>query len=329
MVTRRNVLLAAAVMGFTALTRRVLPTFAAASPKVTPVNLTPVNFKVPAGACDTHVHVFGDTNRFPFIASRTYTPEPASVEEMQKLHSSLHTERVVAVQPSVYGTDNSCTLDAIKKIGSIARGIAVIDDKTSEADLDELHRAGIRGIRLNLQTAFQTDPDVARQRFQAAVKRIKARNWHIQIYARLAVIEAMKDLVAVAPVPIVFDHFGGAQASLGVRQPGIDALLDLVRKGKAYVKVSAAYRSSTQPPDYPDVAPLAKAFIAANISRILWGTDWPHPDSVVVAGRKATDIAPLLKIDDGAVFNLLALWAPEAAQRKMILVDNPAKLYGF
>jgi predicted TIM-barrel fold metal-dependent hydrolase len=192
-----------------------------------------------------------------------------------------------------------------------------------------MERAGARGIRLNLETTGQTDPGVARRRFQAAIERIKTRKWHIQIYTRLSVIEGIKSEAIASPVPVVFDHFGGAQASLGVQQPGFDALLDLVRRGTAYVKISAAYRSSTQTPDYRDVAPLAKALIAANPQRILWGTDWPHPDSAQVPGRKATDIAPLLQIDDGRLLNQLAVWAPDAGLRKTILVDNPARLYGF
>jgi predicted TIM-barrel fold metal-dependent hydrolase len=128
---------------------------------------------------------------------------------------------------------------------------------------------------------------------------------------------------------VVFDHFGGAQAALGIRQPGFDALLGLVRSGKAYVKISGAYRSSNAGPDYADVAPLAKALIAANPRRILWGTDWPHPDSAAVAGRTLTDIAPLLPIDDGRVMNQLVAWAPGADQRRTILVENPARLYDF
>jgi predicted TIM-barrel fold metal-dependent hydrolase len=290
---------------------------------------TPVSFKVPGGACDCHTHFFGDPQRFPLSPARTYTPESASVTEMKALHRALHIQRVVIVQPSIYGTDNSCTLDGIRQYGSHARGIAVIDDKMTEAALDDMHRAGIRGIRLNLATAGPTDPAVGRQRLQAAVERIKSRKWHIQIFTQLSVIAAVKDQVMAAPVPIVFDHFGGAQASLGARQPGFDVLLELVRTGKTYVKISAAYRSSTQGPDYTDVAPLAQALIAANPRRILWGTDWPHPDTSQVAGRKATDIAPLYQIDDGRVLSQLAIWAPDAAQRKLILVENPAKLYGF
>ena len=127
----------------------------------------------------------------------------------------------------------------------------------------------------------------------------------------------------------MFDHFAGAEAALGSQQPGFDAVLRLVGNGKAYVKISGAYRASHAAPDYPDVAPLARALIAANPERLVWGSDWPHPDSSKVAGRKPTDIAPALPIDDGRVLNLLAEWAPDAATRKAILVDNPKRLYGF
>jgi predicted TIM-barrel fold metal-dependent hydrolase len=324
MLSRREVLIGAAAAGASALVRGRITVFASASQPS-----TPVNFEVPAGACDTHTHVFGDPQRFPFAAARAYTPETASVAEMRALHSALHTDRVVVVHPSVYGTDNSCTLDGMKQLGSIARGIAVIDEKTPESALDEMDRAGMRGIRVNLETTGQSDPAVARQRFQEAVDRIKRRGkWHIQVYTRLSVIEGIKEQVMAAPMPVVFDHFGGAQAALGVGQPGFDTLLNLVRTGKAYVKISAPYRSSTRPPDYADVAPLAKALIGANPQRILWGSDWPHPASPV-AHRPVTEITPLWQVDDGRIFNQLPIWAPDAALRNTILVTNPAKLYGF
>jgi len=324
MLSRREVLKRTAVAATAALARGGDLLFArAAQPS------TAVNFDVPAGACDTHVHVFGDPQRFPFAPARAYTPEQASIAEMQALHRALHTTRVVIVHPSVYGTDNSCTLDGMKQLGSNVRGIAVIDEKTPESALDEMDRAGMRGIRVNLETTGQADPAVARQRFQEAVERIKRRSrWHIQVYTRLSVIEGIKEQVMAAPMPIVFDHFGGAQAALGVEQPGFDTLLKLVRTGKTYVKISAPYRSSTKRPDYADVAPLAKALIAANPQHILWGSDWPHPASPV-AHRAVTEITPLWQVDDGLIFNQLPLWAPEAALRKTILVDNPAKLYGF
>jgi predicted TIM-barrel fold metal-dependent hydrolase len=321
MFTRRTILLASIAAGATMSNKHAFAT--AAQPS------TPVNFDIPAGACDCHTHIHGDPAKFPFFAGRVYTPEPASPEEMSALHKVLHIERVVIVTPSVYGTDNSATLFGIKARGATARGAAVIDEKTPEADLDAMNQAGIRGIRLNLATGGVNDPTVARPRFQAAVERVKARNWHVQLFTSLSMISAIKDLVASSPVPVVFDHFGGAQAELGVDQPGFSDLLALVKSGKAYVKISGAYRASKLAPDYPDAAPLARALIAANSDRIIWGTDWPHPNSVTPPGRKPTDLTPLYQIDDGRLLNQLPVWAPDAAIRKTILVDNPARLYGF
>jgi predicted TIM-barrel fold metal-dependent hydrolase len=289
----------------------------------------PVNFDVPPGACDCHTHIHADPAKFPFFAGRVYTPELASPEEMSALHKALHVERVVIVTPSVYGTDNSATLFGMKARGATARGVAVIDEKTSEADLDAMSQAGIRGIRLNLATGGVNDPSVGRPRFQAALERVKNRDWHVQLFTSLSMISAIKDLVAASPVPVVFDHFGGALAELGVDQPGFSDLLALVKSGNAYVKISGAYRASKLAPDYADAAPLARALIAANAERIVWGTDWPHPNSVTPPGNKPTDLTPLFQIDDGRLLNQLPAWAPEAAIRKAILVDNPARLYGF
>ncbi|WFU78712.1 amidohydrolase family protein [Bradyrhizobium sp. CIAT3101] len=290
---------------------------------------TPINFDVPAHACDCHTHIHGDVATFPFFTGRVYTPGPASPEEMAALHKALHIERVVIVTPSVYGTDNSSSLFGMKARGATARGVAVIDDKTTEAELDAMHAAGFRGIRINLATDGVNNPDVGRARFTAAVERMTARGWHVQLYTTLSMISAIRDLVLASPVPAVFDHFGGLEASLGLEQPGFADLVALVKSGKAYVKISGAYRSSNLAPDYQDMLPYARALIAANPDRIVWGTDWPHPDSAQVDGRKATDIAPFHAIDDGRLLNQLPLWAPDADVRRKILVDNPARLYGF
>ena len=321
MLTRRSLMLASIAAGATMNDRTVLAK--AAQPS------TPVNFEIPAGACDCHTHIHPDPAKFPFFAGRVYTPELASPEEITALHRALHLERVVIVTPSIYGPDNSATLFGMKARGATARGVAVIDDKTSEADLDAIAQAGIRGIRLNLATGGVSDPTVGRPRFQAAVERVRPRGWHVQLFTSLAMISAIRDLVAASPVPVVFDHFGGAQAALGVGQPGFADLLELVKSGKAYVKISGAYRASRLGPDYADATPLAQALIAANADRIVWGTDWPHPDSVTPPGRQISDVTPLFQIDDGRLLNQLAVWAPDAAVRKKVLVDNPAKLYGF
>jgi predicted TIM-barrel fold metal-dependent hydrolase len=288
-----------------------------------------LNFEMPAGACDCHTHIHGDPEKFPFFPGRVYTPELASPEEMAALHQALHIERVVIVTPSVYGTDNSATIYGIKARGASARGVAVIDEKTPDSELDAIGEAGIRGIRLNLATGGISDPVVGRRRFQAAVDRVKGRNWHVQMFTSLTMISAIKDLVVTSPVPVVFDHFGGAQARLGPAQRGFADLLDLVKSGSAYVKISGAYRVSDLAPYYGDAAPLARALIAANSDRIVWGTDWPHPNSVTPRGRRPTEVTPLFEIDDGRLLNQLPVWAPDAAIRKKILVDNPARLYGF
>ncbi|HEV8680577.1 MAG TPA: ROK family protein [Stellaceae bacterium] len=297
-------------------------TLAASQPATAP------SFALPAGACDCHVHVFGQAAEFPFAARRAYTPPPADAAELLALQEALHLSRVVIVQPSVYGSDNSCTLDGMRRLGSRARGVAVIDERTSNADLDEMHRAGIRGVRVNLETAGETDLDLARKNLAAAVKRVAPLGWHVQVYTRLSVVAGLRRVVARLRVPVVFDHFGGATAAGGVDQPGFADLLALVGNGHAYVKVSAAYRSSAKAPAYDDVAPLARALIAANPDRILWGTDWPHPHAAA-PGAAPEDIAPYYDIDDGLALNQLRLWAPQAAVRRKILVTNPARLYDF
>jgi len=319
MLTRRELLVGALAAGAT---MHMRTSFAKASQPA-----TPVNFDIPAGACDCHTHIHGDPETFPFFSGRVYTPETALPEEMSALHNALHMQRVVIVTPSVYGTDNSATLWGMKARGANARGVAVIDDKTPESALDAMHQAGIRGIRLNLATGGVNDPSVGRKRFEAAVERVQKRKWHVQIYTNLAVISSIKDAVLASPVPAVFDHFGGAQAALGTDQPGFADLVELVRSGKAYVKISGAYRASKLAPDYSDAAPLAKTLIAANADRIVWGTDWPHPNSS--SGNPATQVTSLFQIDDGRLLNQLPVWAPDAAARKKILVDNPVRLYGF
>ena len=320
MFNRRDLLLASVAAGVAMQNRAA---FAKASqPRI------PVDFEVPAHACDCHTHIHLP-EKYPFFAGRVYTPEPATPEEMAALHKALGIERVVIVTPSVYGTDNRATLEGMRYRGNTARGVAVIDDKTSESDLDAMGKAGIKGIRVNLATGGTNDPSVGRKRLEAAIDRVKGRGWHVQVYTILPLLKNITDVLASSPVPVVFDHFGGAEAAKGLEQPGWAELVEAVKSGKAYVKISGAYRLSNKAPDYPDAAPFAKALIAANPDRLIWGSDWPHPDSVTPPGKKATDLTPLYQIGDARVLNQLPVWAPDAATRKKILVDNPARLYGF
>jgi predicted TIM-barrel fold metal-dependent hydrolase len=229
----------------------------------------------------------------------------------------------------VYGTDNSSTLDGMRALGDRARGVAVIDEKTTDAQLDAMGKIGIRGIRLNLATAGVNDPAIARQRFENAVARVRNRGWHIQFNTQLPVIDALSQQFLASPVPIVIDHFGGAIAARGVDQPGFGALVNLVKAGKAYVKISGSADLVSTESDLSDVAPFARALVSANPQRVLWGTNWPHPGSNPVPGRKPTDPAPHVQTDDGRVLNMLPVWVPDAATRRLILTDNPARLYGW
>src|SRR3954469_4587192 len=205
MFTRRSILLASMAAGIS------MPIRNALSDPSQPA--TPVNFDIPAGACDCHTHIHPDPAKFPFFGGSVYTPELASPEEMSALHNDMQVERGVIVTPSIYGPDSSATLFGMAARGATARGVAVIDDKTSESDLDLMGKAGIRGVRINLATGGVNDPNIARPRFTNAVERTKGRGWHVQIYTNMPMITAVKDLLMASPVPVVFDHFGGAQAA--------------------------------------------------------------------------------------------------------------------
>src|SRR6516164_4528613 len=220
---------------------------------------TKVDFDVPAGACDCHTHIHGDPANFPWFAGRTYTPEMALPEEMTALHKALKIQRVVIVTPSVYGTDNSAAIYGLAARGNDGRGVAVIDGKTSDAELDRLASLGFKGIRLNLSTAGISDPKVATERFLAAAARMKSRGWHIQINTTLPVIAAMKDALAASPVPLVFDHYGNAKEELGVGQPAFADLVGLVKSGKAHVKISV---TAGPRENYGYFTPLAQMLIS-------------------------------------------------------------------
>ena len=290
---------------------------------------TKVSFDVPPGATDCAVHVFGDTTRHPYWEGRTYTPEAATVAELRQVMRALRLDRVVIVQASTYGTDNSCVVDSIREFGGRARGVAIIDDKTTDASLDEMHRGGVRGIRLSLGNQGATDVAGARQRLKVASERMKKRNgWSMLVSASTPTFDALRDELEAVSVPLVIDHFGEPRAAQGLTQPGYATIIGLVRSGKAYVKLSNIDNLAQQP-DLSDLTPYAKALISANPQRVVFGTAWPHPSAGAVAGRKSTDLARHRDVDDGRSINMLAVWAPDAATRKMILVDNPARLYGF
>jgi predicted TIM-barrel fold metal-dependent hydrolase len=265
---------------------------------------------VPPGACDCHVHVFGPEARYPFAAKRTYTPPDASTEELLALQKRLGLERVVIVQPSVYGTDNSCMLDALDRLGSRARGVAVID---AQSHLPSMKVRGVRGARVNLETAGVSDPATAQRLLEETAARVAPLRWHVQVFAKA---KLLRDLPLRLAVPLVIDHFG-----LPADEDDVAWLTEQLRSGRVYVKLSAAHRVPI------DLGPLARALIAANPERCLWGSDWPHPFSG--GTRDPEEVQPFDAIDDTAALARVPGWAAVPALFRKILVDNPARLYDF
>jgi predicted TIM-barrel fold metal-dependent hydrolase len=281
-----------------------------------------------SGICDCHVHVFGPAASYPFDPVRTYTPADAPLTSLVALHRSLGVERTVIVQPSPYGSDNSCLLDALAQLGGTGRGVAVIDGNTTDASLLAMHAAGVRGVRVNLETAGQHDPAVAGRHLAAAAKRVAPLGWHVQTYANLATLSALSDVMRELPTSLVVDHFGRAQAERGISQSGFDGLLSALASGRAYVKLSAAYRVSRSP-DYADVAPIARALINANPDRVVWGTDWPHPGTAAGVPLRREGVTPFRDEDNARALQRCLEWAGTTERARKLLVDNPARLYDF
>jgi 2-pyrone-4,6-dicarboxylate lactonase len=278
------------------------------------------------GATDCHVHIIGPQSKYPMVPNRPYTPPEATAAQLKAMHARLGITRTVLVQPSFYGTDNSCMLDALAQLGETARGIAVIDLNTPEQTLRAMDAKGVRGVRINLESAGNRDPKAAAQLLTAYGKKVAPLNWHVQIYTVAPVIDKMVGAIVDMPVPVVIDHFGMPGGPGGIDYKGSQAIVDLVHARKAYLKLSAAYRF-TKDPEAKEVAQLAQTLIYAARDRMLWATDWPHTQQI--AGHPVTEVTPFSKIDDAAWLKFFNSWYPDETTRKMILVDNPAKLYRF
>ncbi|KLK90866.1 hypothetical protein AA309_23390 [Microvirga vignae] len=286
---------------------------------------------VPPGACDCHVHVF-QPERFSYAPDRTYTPGAAPVEGLDVVRKSLGISRVVLVQPSVYGTDNRCLLSALATLGpDVARGVAVIDPETvSDVTLHELYKAGVRGVRVNLESKGERNSGLALSAISATSERVAPFGLAVQVYADLRLIADIADDIAQLRAPLILDHFGGAKAALGVEQYGFRALTELLRDNAVWVKLSGVYRASQDKPTFSDMRPIAEALIEANSERLVWASDWPHTGGLAErAARQPTDIEPFQQVDDAHVLDLLGEWVGDPARRDRILVDNAAELFDF
>lgn len=269
--------------------------------------------KAPANAADCHHHIYDQ--RFPVAPQAVLRPAEATVADYRLLQRRLGTTRNVVVQPSTYGTDNRCTLDALAQFGPQSRGVAVVTTEVADAELKRLNAAGVRGIRFNLAQGGTTTLDMV----EPLAKRVAGLGWHIQVNMPAEGILAARDLWGRLPCPVVFDHLAHVREPEGVADPTFGMVADLLQRGKAWVKLSGAYMGTTVgPPSYADKTKVARAYVKQAPERLVWGSDWPHPTE-----------KPDHKPDDAVLFDLLLDWAPDEATRNRILVANPEELYGF
>ena len=265
----------------------------------------------PAGAADCHHHIYD--HRFPSDPKAQLHPPDALVADYRRLQQRLGTTRNVVVQPSTYGVDNRCMLDALAQFGATARGVAVVNTQVTDKELRQLHDGGVRGIRFNLVQTGATTPDM----IEPLAARVHSLGWHVQLHMRADQISSIDDLLNRVRAPIVFDHMARIPGEAGVEHPAFRIVSGLLEQGRAWVKLSGAYMDSkVGPPTYADRGAIAKAFASLAAERCVWGTDWPHPTEKV-------------KPDDALLLDLLAEWVPEDTVRRSILVDNPETLYGF
>ena len=281
------------------------------------------SFVPPLNACDTHFHIFGPPEEFPFAPTRQYTPPAAPLEHYLNMSAVIGISRGVVVQPSVHGLDNTVTLDAIKKSGGRFLGVARIDDQTAKSELQRLHEGGIRGVRFNLLN--RPRGNVVLDVFDRAVERVAEFGWSVDLHIDPKNLLEQEKRIRALPIAVVIDHIARINPADGLNQPAFQLLLDLMKEKRFWVKVSGADKicktgvHSYLGLPYIDVVPLARAVIEVAPDRVLWGTDWPH----------SNNFAPGKTPNDGDLMDLLAEFAPDEKIRRKILVDNPAALYGF
>lgn len=268
---------------------------------------------LPPGSVDCHAHVFGPYDRFPLTLPRSYSPPEASLAQYRAMLGTMGFDRGVLVQPSVHGTDNRAMVAALEADPRRLRGVAVVDPAVREDELDALHAAGVRGLRINVLFAGGTDLAAA----ERLAARIAPRGWHVQLLVDVGTMPDFGTRFGAFPCPVVVDHMGHVAPGRAAGAPGFRGLLALLEAGRAWVKLSGAYRVSEAGPPFADVAAVARALIAANPAQCVFATDWPHPS------------IRWPMPNDGDLVDLLADWEPDAARRRAILVDNPQRLYGF
>jgi predicted TIM-barrel fold metal-dependent hydrolase len=283
---------------------------------------------MPSGACDCHVHVIGPQADYAMVVDRHYTPPEAGVPALRAHLERLGFERTVVIQPSVYGVDNRCLLDSLKALGAAGRGVAVLDFDVTDDGLARLHAAGVRGLRINLESSSVRDPQAVVEPIAAWSKRLAPLGWHIQVYAGIDLIVAAAPWLMQVPVPLVFDHFAGIAAGTPLDDPRVQAVRALLADGPAYVKLSAPYRvGGGSEEGAATLTALAHHLVESRPDRLLWGSDWPHTNRE--AGKATHEVSRYRDIAPSRLQAGIDDWLPTSALRQQVLVDNPARLYAF
>jgi 2-pyrone-4,6-dicarboxylate lactonase len=269
-------------------------------------------FTLPPGATDAHCHVFGPGDKFPYAPNRRYTPEDAPKEMLRALHDHLGVARAVIVQASCHGLDNAAMLDCIASDPARYRGVAIVNDTFTDADFQRLHDGGVRGARFNFVKHLGGAPDMAV--FDRVIDRIKGLGWHVVLHVDAPDVVPLSEMMVTLPLPFVIDHMGRVPSAAGIDQAPLRKLIELSRLENCWIKVCGAERISLPP--YSAAVPIARILVEVNPSRVLWGTDFPHPNATHEA-------------DEADLVDLVPQYAIDEATQHRLLVDNPARLYGF
>lgn len=280
--------------------------------------LRPPDWKLPAGSTDCHAHILGPASRFPFAKQRVYTPPDCTEQDYLAQLDALGIDRAVIVQPSVYGTDNRALLEVLERAAIPLRAVTVVHPDITVAELEHMHHLGVRGVRVNIVDVADKRAELPMNLLSKLADQIAPFGWHLELLAHVQDYPDLALNISQLNVPVVFGHFGYMHCRYGVKNPGFLALLELMRAGKAWVKMTGPYRiSSESGPPYNDTIAYVEAVMAANPEQLLWGSDWPH---VMVK-----HVMP----NDADLLNLFYRWVPDPDIRQQILVKNPARLYGF
>lgn len=268
-------------------------------------------------ACDCHAHILGPASRYPYSSERVYTPPDCLAGDYRAMLATLGVERAVLVQPSVYGADNTVMLQALREAGPAFRAVAVVDRSVGDDALDSLHAAGVRGVRINVVDVKEGQGTLPLAQLRSLARRIARLGWHMELLAHVDELAGLDQDLADFPVDVVFGHLGYMRTDKGIDAPGYQGLLRLMQRGRCWVKLTGPYRISGGAMPHADVTPFARALLCAAPDRVVWGSDWPH---VMVKGPMP---------NDGDIADLLLDWIPDEDLRRRVLVDNPARLYGF